>query len=93
MATADEAGRWMWDELKKRGSLDQHEATSAIRDTSGGDLTYINNNGNLAISHDVLAAFKRHHSGRARWMGQRGRDLYWKLRDVPDVPKGERGEE
>jgi hypothetical protein len=49
----------MLDTLSMRNYLYQEEAVYEIHEKFGEDFTYDNDNGNLAIRRDVLAAFRR----------------------------------
>jgi hypothetical protein len=58
MATAQEVAQWMLDEVTRKGELHQETAASDIALKFGLEFTYDNENGNLAIRRDVLAAFR-----------------------------------
>jgi hypothetical protein len=56
--TPQDGALWMFDELTKRKVLDQENAAWRLTKFDKS-LTYQNDNGNLAISKNVLAAFNK----------------------------------
>lgn len=56
--TPKEAAQWMVDELARVKWLDQSTAVWQIHQRDK-DLTYMNDNGNLAFNKEVLAEFKK----------------------------------
>jgi hypothetical protein len=65
--TAKDAAQWMYEEIKKEGILYQEYAVGKIAELFGEEFTYYNDNGNLAISKEVLKEFKKLHGGNAFW--------------------------
>lgn len=56
--TPQDAAQWMFDELTRLKVLDQENAAWQLTNKDKS-LTYQNDNGNLAISKGVLAAFNK----------------------------------
>jgi hypothetical protein len=56
--TPQDGAQWMFDELTKRKVLDQENAAWRLTKLDKS-LTYQNDNGNLAISKNVLAALNK----------------------------------
>lgn len=81
--TAAHAAAWMRDEVEREGYLHQGVAAYHVRDHFGERFTYSNENGNLAISRDVLRAFLRltHRTVVWEW-----REFRWRLRQPGDPP-------
>lgn len=84
---AQAAARWMLTQITdtKSGELWQVDAAEHI-DRNFEGLTYINENGNLAIDKEVLAAFRKLSGGAVVW--ERGL-RYWRRRAEYD-PEGKR---
>lgn len=59
MANAKNVAKFMFDELEKNNSLYQSEVVYDIEKTYGNDFIYENENGNMAISKQVLNEFKK----------------------------------
>ncbi len=78
-----EAAAWMVEQIKERRSLDQSDAADYLERAYSGELTYENENGNTAISKDVLAAFKKLTGDEVIW--DRGYKE-WRLRTKFDRP-------
>lgn len=55
----EQAAAWMHETLIEKHYLDQGVAATSIRKIFGEDVTYQNENGNLAISKNVLKVFKK----------------------------------
>lgn len=81
--TPQEAAQWMLDELTKRKVLDQERAAYALR-KQDKSLTYMNDNGNVAISKDVLAEFRKLTPGDDIVWSRSER--HWRLRKKFDKP-------
>lgn len=62
-ATAEDVGHWMARRLEEDGRLDQRSAARVIAEHFGGEFTYVNDNGNLAIDKRVLRAFRKAANG------------------------------
>lgn len=60
------AAQWMADQIAEHGELWQNDAADHIHRVND-DLTYVNENGNLAISKAVLAAFRKLTDGTVVW--------------------------
>ncbi len=88
MATAQEAAQWMLDEVMGKGELDQESAVSDIALKFGNEFTYDNENGNLAIRRDVLAAFRRLSEDSVVWDRE---NRLWRKRDSSDGPGRQQG--
>ena len=83
MPTAQEIAEWMLDELTRSGELYQETAVSHIALKFGYEFTYDNENGNLAIRRDVLAAFRRLTKDSVVWERE---DRCWRKRKMDDKP-------
>lgn len=81
--TPREAAQWMLDELFKRKVLDQDHAVYALLSQDKA-LVYMNNNGNAAISKDVLAQFKKLTDGDDVVWSRSERQ--WRFRQKSDKP-------
>jgi hypothetical protein len=86
MATAQEVAQWMVEKIHKDGVLYQDEAATAIADKFGEKFTYINDNGNVAISRAVLKEFRKLTEKYVVW--ERGERM-WRERGIFDE-KGKR---
>ncbi|MEU0030772.1 hypothetical protein [Streptomyces sp. NPDC006335] len=83
---AQAAAQWMLTQITDNGELWQMDAADHIASDFDEGLTYTNDNGNLAISKEVLAAFRKISEGTVVWeRGQR----YWRRRTEHD-PEGRR---
>jgi hypothetical protein len=83
VATVSDVAAWMLDYLKENAFLYQQEAAYEIRERFSEDFTYYNQNGNLAISPDVLAAFRSLTGDGVVW--ERGQRC-WRMREEHDEP-------
>lgn len=85
---AQAAARWMLAQItdNRSGELWQIDAADHISKHFDEGLTYINDNGNVAISKEVLAAFRKMSDGAVVW--ERGL-RYWRRRTEHD-PEGKR---
>ncbi|MFF9003691.1 DUF6953 family protein [Streptomyces achromogenes] len=83
---AQAAARWMLTQVTENGELWQMDAADRIASDFDEGLTYTNDNGNLAISKEVLAAFRKMSEGTVVW--ERGL-RYWRRRTEQD-PAGKR---
>ncbi|BAK71726.1 hypothetical protein AF80_06450 [Aliarcobacter butzleri L355] len=59
MANNVDVAKYMIDELLSNGLLYQNDVVEDIFSKFGESFTYVNENGNLAISKDVLKEFKK----------------------------------
>ncbi|MDN5078724.1 hypothetical protein PJV89_10805 [Aliarcobacter butzleri] len=59
MANNVDVAKYMIDELLSNGLLYQNDVVEDIFSKFGESFTYVNENGNLAISKDVLKGFKK----------------------------------
>jgi hypothetical protein len=68
---------WMTGELNRLDRLVQRDVAAEITEQFGGEFTYRNKNGNLAIKEDILEAFDALTEGKVVWSksGQ-----YWRWR-------------
>jgi hypothetical protein len=83
MPTAQEIAHWMLDELTRGGELYQETAVSQIALKFGYEFTYDNENGNLAIRRDILAAFRILTENSVVWDRE---NRLWRKRDSTDDP-------
>lgn len=81
--TPKDVAQWMMDELKRVTYLYQETVVYDINSKFGDEFTYINDNGNLAISKKVLAAFRKLNDGDVIW--ERGEKM-WRFRANYDSP-------
>lgn len=87
--SATDVAAWMVGELDRTDYLDQESAVWNIKQQFGEAFVYINENGNLAIGQDVLAAFRKLTGDSVVW--ERG-SRTWRRRAGYDQP-GRRGQE
>lgn len=73
----------MFAQVQKYGELYQSDAVVAICDKFGLKFTHENGAGNLAISRDVLTAFRALSDDTVVWVGSY---RYWRLREKGDQP-------
>lgn len=57
-ASAQQAAAWMREQIDEHGVLYQDEAAAEITERFGEECTFQNDNGNLAISPEVLKQFR-----------------------------------
>ena len=81
--TPKDVAQWMMEELKRVNYLYQETVVYDIDSKFGDEFTYINDNGNLAISKNVLAAFRKLNEGNVIW--ERGEKM-WRFRESYDSP-------
>lgn len=81
--TPKEAAHWLLAEVRANGELYQYEAASHLENETGKDLTYINDNGNVAIAPSVLSEFRKLAPDEVVW--ERSERL-WRLREEYDEP-------
>jgi hypothetical protein len=81
--TAPQVAAWMAEKLRLEGEIYQDDIAPEISSCFGGDYTYENELGNLAISKDVLAEFRKLTGDKVIW--ERGRRL-WRFREQGDEP-------
>ncbi|MCK4207213.1 hypothetical protein J3U99_20815 [Brucella pituitosa] len=79
----EKAAKWMHEALQEKGYLDQGVAVASIRRLFGQDVTYQNENGNLAISKKVLKLFKKLTEDDFVWDKS---DRAWKKRTARHKP-------
>lgn len=82
-AHAEAAAQWMLNEVNTKGSLYQEDAASALHKNYGNSVTYINDNGNIAIAKQVLSIFNKLTANTFVW--ERGARL-WRPRARGDRP-------
>ena len=75
----------MFQEVKRDGLLYQNDAAYNIEQKFGGNFVYTNDNGNLAISRDVLAVFRKLTEDSVVW--ERGERLWRKREDYDEKGK------
>lgn len=74
---------WMLDEVARVGFLYQETAVYDISENFGGEFTYENESGNLAISKAVLTEFRKISEKSVVW--ERGERM-WRKREAYDEP-------
>jgi Family of unknown function (DUF6953) len=79
--SSNDVAKWMVEQFHALGALNQGVAAAQIRQTFGGQHTYISKNGNIAISPAVLREFRKMTEGIAVW--ERA-NLRWRKRTVFD---------
>jgi hypothetical protein len=80
---AKKVAEWMLKELKRQGKLHQDTLAYEIEEKFGHQFTYNNEDGNLAIRRDVLAAFRKLTKDSVVWIQE---DSYWRMREPHDGP-------
>lgn len=85
---AKDVAEWMFEELKRQNYLYQETVVYDINSKFGDEFTYMNDNGNLAISKKVLAAFKKLNDGGVVWV--RG-EKAWRFRQNYDSDGRQQG--
>jgi hypothetical protein len=83
MTDASTVAKWMLSELRREGALYQESAVSDIEDRFGERFVYDNENGNRAISREVLSAFRKLTGATVVWDRT---ERYWRLRESGDDP-------
>jgi hypothetical protein len=73
----------MLDRVTTGMELAQDDAAYSIQTQFGNEFVYYNENGNLAISREVLAAFRKLSAKKVVW--ERGQRI-WRLRQPYDGP-------
>lgn len=81
MITAAQVAQWMLAELERVDYLYQETVVYDIASKFGDSFTYINDNGNLAVSKAVLAEFKKLTKDSIVW--ERGQRM-WRKRESHD---------
>lgn len=81
--SVEDVARWMLDVISRDEFLYQDDAVYTIADLYGDRFVYENANGNLAISKEVLAAFRKLSEQNIVWV--RGERM-WRLREESDTP-------
>jgi hypothetical protein len=82
MTTPKDVAQWMLDEVSKEKMLHQEHAVYDIAKKFGDEFTYMNENGNLAISRPILRAFRKLSMHTVVWVRS---ERYWRLRDERDT--------
>jgi hypothetical protein len=83
MPTAKDVAQWMLAEVRKGDWLHQEVIVHEIESAFGEDFVYVNQNGNQAISKDVLKEFRSVSGQEVVW--ERG-ERAWRLRTAGDAP-------
>ena len=83
MTTAADVADWMVEELGRRRELDQEDAASYIEGHFGKAFIYDDENGNPAISKDVLRKFNFLTKDNVVWSRS---ERYWRFRVASDAP-------
>lgn len=79
----DQAAQWMFDQIEQCQFLDQGFAAGEIRRRFDKELVYTNDNGNWAISPEVLKRFRKLTGDDVIW--ERGSRM-WRKRKQYDKP-------
>ena len=82
-STTQDVAEWMLSKLDKQPLLYQEVVVYEIERRFGAEFTYINNNGNIAITRGVLDAFRRLTGDDVVWVLS---DRYWRRRQPGDEP-------
>lgn len=83
MSTAKDVAEWLLGEVLSAGELYQDDAVGQIADSFGAEFVYENENGNSAISREVLRMFRALSGDRIVWVRS---DRCWRLRESGDEP-------
>jgi len=78
---AARVAEWMLNELKRQGKLHQDTVVYEIVEKFGSQFTYDDEDGNLAVRIDVLAAFRKLTKDSVVWVAE---DCYWRMCDPHD---------
>jgi hypothetical protein len=81
--SSDTVAKWMLEEVEREELVYQETLVSDIETKFGETFTYINENGNAAISKDVLEAFRRISVDTVVWERQ---SRSWRKREACDEP-------
>ena len=81
--TPSDVAAWMAEELDRVEYLYQETAVYEIQTRFGDEFVYTNDNGNLAISREVLREFRKLTADTVVW--ERG-ERYWRFRESYDSP-------
>jgi hypothetical protein len=79
----NKAARLMTDTIRSNGELPQEDAAMMLAEQLGFDCVYENENSNLAIHRDILAAFKTLTAADVVWDR---RYRLWRKREEYDDP-------
>ena len=80
---AESAARWMLVEIEKSRCLYQEDVVDHLVRMGSEDLLIENSDGNLVLSRQLLAAFRKLTETTVVWV--RG-ERYWRFRDTSDSP-------
>jgi len=83
VATANDVAKWMVKQMEESPYLYQETVVYDIKEKFGEQFTYDNVNGNLAISRDVLTAFRKLTKETAIWVRS---ERCWRKREAHDGP-------
>ena len=83
MATAKDVATWMAEQVKDGDLMYQETIVYDIDEKFGDEFTYINDNGNMAISKNVLKEFNKLTANTVVWLRS---DRAWRLREEHDDP-------
>ncbi len=81
--TTEDVAAWMLSELDRQSLLYQEIVVYDIAQRFGDQFTYVNRNGNLAITKNVLDAFRKLSGDDVVWVR---RNRYWRRREPEDEP-------
>lgn len=83
MATAKDIAKWMLKRIEEEGYMYQQDVAYEIESLFGEEFIYINDNGNPAISKDVLKEFRKISEDTIVWVRA---ERMWRLREPGDPP-------
>ena len=81
--TAEDVASWMLEEVRREGCLYQETAVHDIAERFGQQFAYVNDNGNMSIHRDVLAAFRALSGDSVVWDKS---ERLWRPREPFDDP-------
>lgn len=82
-SSAQKAADWMRERIDEQGVLYQEDAAAELTARFGAECTYENENGNLAISREILKRFRAATDKTVVWdSGER----MWRRREEWDSP-------
>lgn len=81
MIIAADVAKWMFSEFEREHVLYQETAVWDIQQKFGNDFIYENQNGNVSISKEVLAEFRKLTGNKVVWV-RTGK--YWRFGEISD---------
>ncbi len=89
MARPNQIAEWMASKVRTTRELHQEDVVYEIEWTFGDEFVYLNKNGNLAISKEVLKEFKKLTDGTVVWEKS---DRLWRPRLPHEDPSKRQAE-